>query len=202
MGNMLGEVVSSELMQLLQFLFPGFITLVLLYNLTSYSKPSSFKKIVLALVFTSLINLLGKIVEWLLRFREVEIKVGQWNELPSLVLTIALSVILALVLAYFANNDRIHKFLRRIRITRETSFSSELYGSLLDKTWIVLHFHDERRLYGWLVEWPSEPTKGHFIIRNPSWIGKDNREELIAGISDILIKANDVRWIEFVEGET
>ena len=173
----------------------------MLYNLTSYSKPSSFKKISLVLVFTAFNHFLAKTIGWSLGLFEIQIETGRWDDLRSLAITIGISISLALLLAYFANNDKVHAWLRDRKITRETSFPSELFGSLLNKSWIVLHFNDNRRLYGWLIEWPSEPRNGHFLIRYPSWLSDNNIDNPIDGISDILIKAKEVRWIEFVEGE-
>lgn len=202
MGNMLYEFMSLDLIAFLQFLFPGFVTLVLLYNLTSYSKPSSFKKISLVLVFTGFNQFLLKSIEWIfLKLFKIEIQTGQWDNLQSLVLTILISAFLALLLSYFANNDKFHAWLRSLNITRETSFPSELFGSVLDKSWIVLHFKDNKRLYGWLVEWPSESKNGHFMIKYPSWLDDNNIDHPIDGISDILIRAKDVKWIEFVKEE-
>ena len=199
MGNMFYEALPLDLIALFQFLFPGFITLVLLYNLTSYSKPSSFKKISLVLVFTGFNQLLLKSIEWILKLFKIGIETGQWDNLQSLIFTILISVFLALLLSYFANNDKFHTWLRSLNITRETSFPSELFGSVLDKSWIVLHFKDSKRLYGWLVEWPSESKNGHFLIRYPSWLDDNNIDHPIDGINDILIKAEDVRWIEFAK---
>jgi hypothetical protein len=57
-----------------------------------------------------------------------------------------------------------------------------------------LHFNDERRLYGW----PSEPTKGYFVIADPSWLD-DGKERRIIGVKNILVNVNDIKWIEFLE---
>ena len=197
MGTALEIVPLFELKELFQFFLPGFIVLILLYNLTSYSKPSTLKKIVLAVVFTALVHLIGRTIAYILQHWGICIEMGKWDELSSLAFTIFLSVILAVVLVYFANNDKVHKFLRSRGITFETSFSSELFGSFLGKTWIVLHFHDERRLHGWLLEWPSKPG-GHFIIEEPRWLNNDPFTPA-HGLSQILIEAKDVRWIEFLE---
>ncbi|HEB27585.1 MAG TPA: hypothetical protein ENI05_07385, partial [Porticoccus sp.] len=61
------------------------------------------------------------------------------------------------------------------------------------------HLHDERRLYGWPIEWPSEPTKGHFVIADPSWLLDDGSEARIVGVANILINVADVKWVEFIE---
>ena len=109
----------------------------------------------------------------------------QWNETLSVIFSILIAIGFALILSYFANNDTIHKRLRDKGITRETSFPSEWFGSFLENvTFVVLHLHDGRRLYGWPIEWPSESTKGHFFIQDPIWIhgdGHDAEEKQITG---------------------
>ncbi len=102
--------------------------------------------------------------------------------------------------ASFANNDHLHKILRKLGITRETSYPSEWFGAFLnDITFVVLHLDDERRLYGWPLEWPSQPTTGHFVIAEPSWLNDDGTETEVTGVSKIVVRANDVKWVEFLE---
>ncbi len=65
-------------------------------------------------------------------------------------------------------------------------------------TYVVLHLKDERRLYGWPIEWPSLHDRGHFLLVQASWL-KDTEEIPIKGVESILIDVNDVRWVEFME---
>jgi hypothetical protein len=69
---------------------------------------------------------------------------------------------------------------------------------LKNVTYVVLHLKDERRLYGWPIEWPSVPDRGHFLLVQASWL-KDTEEIPIKGVKSILIDVNDVRWVEFME---
>ena len=184
--------ISTDLIEILQYLFPGFITLALFYNLTSYSKPSNFEKVVQALIFTLFIQALEPISKYL--------GIEQHDDSASLIFSIVTAIILGLVFSFFVNNDWIHKMLRCIRITRETSFPSEWFGSFLNnQTSVMLHFHDERRLFGWPTEWPSEPEKGHFLINTPYWIYENGDIKRIAGVSNILVNVKSVKWVEFFE---
>ena len=189
----------SDLIELLLFLLPGFVAAGIFYNLTSYPKPSQFERVIQALIFTLFIKATVIIAGYLSvkagKFGSIE----EWNDTLSFISSIAIAVIFGLVLSYFANNDTIHKWLRCIGITKETSFPSEWFNSFLDPAFVILHFNDGRRLYGWPAEWPSEPTKGHFSIADPSWINKDGKEERITGVSNILINVKDIKWVEFLE---
>lgn len=189
-----------DLIPLLLFLLPGFVTAAIFYNLTSYPKLSQFERVIQALIFTLFIKAAVIITGYLSikagKFGSIE----EWNkDALSFISSIAIAVILGLVLSYLANNDTIHKRLRCIGITKETSFPSEWFSSFLKPTFVILHFNDGSRLYGWPAEWPSEPTKGHFSIADPSWINKEGKEERITGVSNILIDVEDIKWVEFLE---
>lgn len=69
-----------------------------------------------------------------------------------------------------------------------------------DDCFVVLHFHDGRRLYGWPEELPSLPSGGHFIVDEGEWLVDDDRFPVESN-SVMLISANDVRMVEFVEAE-
>ena len=157
--------ISNNIVTILQFLLPGLIAAWIFYSLTSYSKPSQFERVVQALIFTLFIQALITITKYLLLKVGIYWSVGNWSESSSLVVSIIIAIVFGVIFSYFANNDKIHEYLRKKGITRETSYPSEWFGSFLNNvTFVVLHFNDERRLYGWPIEWPSEPTNGHFVI--------------------------------------
>ena len=109
------------------------------------------------------------------------------------------ALLLGICFSYYANNDKLHKFLRKLGITRETSYPSEWFGAFLKKiTYVVLHLDGERRLYGWPIEWPSEPEKGHFVLVQASWLDEDNQIPL-AGVESIMVNVKDVKMVEFME---
>ena len=192
--------ISNNVVEILQFLLPGFIAAWIFYSLTSYSKPSQFERVVQALIFTLFIQALVITTKYFLLKVGAYWSVGNWSEFSSLIVSIIIAIVFGVVFSYFVNNDKIHKYLRDKGITRETSFPSEWFGSFLKNiTFIVIHFNDERRLYGWPIEWPSEPTSGHFVIADPSWLEVDGKEKRITGVSNILIDVKDVKWVEFLE---
>jgi hypothetical protein len=110
---------------------------------------------------------------------------------------------MGLIFSYYANNDKVHRYLRNKNITKETSFPSEWFGSFKlyeESSTVVLHLQDTRRLYGSVTEVPSDPKNGYFLISYPCWL--DGAKEIpITGVKNILINSNDVKWIEFVGNE-
>jgi hypothetical protein len=125
--------------------------------------------------------------------------VGKWNEHSEIICSTGSAVFLGALFSYYANSDKFHKLIRHIGISRETSYPSEWFGTLLKNvTYVVLHLKDERRIYGWPIEWPSDPNRGHFLLEQASWI-KDGKDLPITGVKSVLIDVKDVRWVEFMD---
>jgi hypothetical protein len=126
--------------------------------------------------------------------------VGHWSSEVELLWSISLAFLLGILFSYLANTDHFHKLIRYFGISRETSFPSEWFGAFLKNvTYVVLQLKDERRIYGWPMDWPSTPGMGYFTLREASWLDKDNKEIPIKGVSCVLINSEDVHWVEFME---
>jgi len=193
------DSISNNVVTILQFLLPGFLAAWVFYGFTSYPKPSQFERVIQALIFTLIIQAVV-FVE-----RATFLKIGNfwtvcsWNEHFEIICSTVSAILLGTLFSYYANNDKFHGFIRKVGISRETSYPSEWFGTFLKNvTYVVLHLKDERRLYGWPIEWPSVPDRGHFLLVQASWL-KDSEEIQIEGVESILIDANDVRWVEFME---
>ena len=194
------ENLSKDLIFLLQYLLPGFLAAWVFYGFTSFSKPSQFERIIQALIFTLIIQSVVFIEKSAALGFGVISHLGYWSDRTEMLCSTVTAFILGAVFAYFANSDKFHNLMRDMGITRETSYPSEWFGAFLENiTYVVLHLEDERRLYGWPIEWPSDPDKGHFILKQASWIDEDNKEIVITGVSSIMVDVKDVRWVEFME---
>ena len=182
---------SSEVVGVFTFLLPGFIAAAIFYALTSYPRPGAFDRVVVALIFTAI----GQtIVEYGLPIFPGD---DAWKPLASIIVAVALG----LGFSTLSNADTLHMPLRWLRVTRETSYSSEWYSTfarLGDGSYIVLHLAGERRLYGYAEEWPGDPRKGHFRIGEPEWLDKDGASAPATGVSAILIPAEEVTMVEFL----
>lgn len=189
--------IAKDTIALLQYLLPGFLAAWVFYGLTPYPKPTQFERIVQALIFTLLIQVLVSGERYLALAVGRVHQIGSWTEPVNVAWSAITALMLGLAFSYFANNDVLHRVARRFKVTRETSYPSEWFGAFLSQTFVVLHFHDERRLYGWPKEWPSEPGGGHFVLQQPSWlVGAEDRP--INGVAEMLVDAKDVKWVEFM----
>ncbi len=64
--------------------------------------------------------------------------------------------------------------------------------------YVVLHFMDSRRMFGWPLEWPGHSESGHFLMREAEWLADDKRIPL-EDVEAVLVPAEDVRIVEFVQ---
>lgn len=193
------DSISKDVITILQYLLPGLLAAWIFYGFTSYPKPPQFERVIEALIFTL-------IIQSVVFFEKVAVlkvgvlwNVGNWNEHSEIICSTVSAIFLGALFSYYANNDKFHKLIRHIGISRETSYPSEWFGTFLKNvTYVVLHLKDERRIYGWPIEWPSDPDRGHILLEQASWI-KDGEEIPITGVKSVLIDVDDVRWVEFME---
>lgn len=172
---------ANEIFNVLVLLLPGFVAAVIYYSLTSNPKPSPFERVIQALVFTAIIQVVVALLpDW---FPSHEVDIGAealWDPVGPAVI----AVVVALAVVIMVNYDLAHGLLRRLGVTRETSYASEWYSAFNQHRGlpVVLHLVGERRLYGWAEEWPGHPGEGHFRIVEGEWF--DSEEESSAGTAD------------------
>ncbi len=196
------EAFAKDFVALLQYLLPGFVAAWIFYSFTSFPKPSQFERVVQALIFTILIQAIVFITKKIFLFLGARTKwslFDNWNNHWDIICSIGFGMLLGIIFSYYTNNDKIHKKLRDWGITRESSYPSEWFGAFLTNvTYVVLHFEDERRLYGWPIEWPSEPGNGYIVLEQASWL--DGEEECpITSVKSIMVNTKDIKWVEFLE---
>ena len=191
---------SGEVVGILTFLLPGFVAAAVFHSLTSHPKPDAFDRVVQALIFTVIGNAITTVfVSWANSPSENDQWIKPWEPLLSILVAVAL----ALLASHASNRDSVHGILRRLRITRETSYPSEWYSAFSrhDDCYVVLHLKGQRRLYGWPEEWPSHPEQGHFRISEGEWLDEGKRIPA-TGVSAVLIPASEVEMVEFLSQTT
>ncbi len=194
------DALDSELIELLQFLLPGFVAAWVFHALSSYPKSSQFERIVQALILTILVQGIVYLAKYALFGIGNFWSIGVWAEGSDVIASLACAFGLGFTLVYFSNNDKFHSFLRKLGITRETSYASEWFGAFSSNvTYVVLHLKGERRLFGWPIEWPTESGKGHFLITDASWLDDQNKQTELTGVQSILIPGSSVRMVEFMD---
>lgn len=195
------EVLTEDLIRLFYDLLPGFLAAWVYYGLTPHEKPSPFERVIQALIFTVIVRALFIV------FQKAVLVIWdkgspEWltTENGSLVLSVVIAVAIGLVFAKLTNNDSLHRWARKLRLTRQTSFPSEWYSAFArEARWVVLHLRGERRLYGWPEEWPDSPEQGHFLITQPEWLLEDGSRAPSEKVELLLVPATEVEMVEFIK---
>jgi hypothetical protein len=199
--------VSKDLIILLQYLVPGFLVAWICFGMTSHQKPSQFERVVQALIYALFVHFFVNGERAISLWAGKWWNFGVWNGEGELFASLVTAIVLGFFLSYLLNSDRLHEFFREHNFSTRSSHPSEWCTAFeKNKKWIIIHFKDERRLYGWPGIWPSDPTKGHVLVSNALWI----RDEEAAAESNtdeaeseqeklVLVDVVDVKWIEFIE---
>lgn len=194
--------ITKDLASLLSFLVPGFIAAALFYSLTAHPKSSEFERVIEALIFTVVVRPFVTMYRETALFLGRFISLGKWTEEVELIWSIGAGVCLGLSLSIVSNRDLFHSMMRARGWSSQTAFPSEWFSALVrNKSWLVLHLKDQRRLFGWPEEWPDQSDRGHFLMDQPEWLLDDNERLPIYQTEKILINAVDVVMIEFVREE-
>lgn len=194
--------LSKEAIGLLTHLMPGFLTAWVVYGLTTYSKPSQFERIVQALIYSFLVNGLVAAIEAFANWLGTFIILGTWSKNVELITSTTVALLLGLALSYFMRNPSFFALARRLRLTQRTQYPSEWYGAFAERPrYLVLHLDGNLRLAGYPIEWPTEPTSGHFRITNAAWLNQDNTEVPLPQNDSMLIEARKVHMVELLKDE-
>ncbi|MFC7367160.1 DUF6338 family protein [Vreelandella zhaodongensis] len=197
------EGLSGNIIDLVIFLLPGFVCAWVFYGLTSHPKPHQFERLVQALIYTFLVRGLVIATEWILNVIGTNwFSIGEWDDSSDTFVSLVLALLMGGLFAYLVNADVLHRHLRRFKLTSRTSHPSEWFYIFSEKvTFVILHMKDGRRLYGWPKEWPLEPGNGQFYIMLPAWILPDGNQQDLPELDGVLVRAEDVKWVEFLNFE-
>lgn len=204
--------IAEDAISLLMFLAPGLVVVVIFRSLTAFPPPRVFEQVVQALVCTIIVQ---TVCEFIVELYGIIGGKGStsWTIPYPPYLSFPVASALAILLAVTYGNDTIHGYFRRLRLTRETSFSSEWYSAFHRNLncHVLLHLAKERYVYVWPEEWPSQPEKGHFRLLKYTWLTRDevNRSSFNLypeqGIPErnkyrksILIPVSEVIIVEFI----
>lgn len=193
--------VSKDILALLTQLMPGFLTAWVVYGLTTYTKPSQFERIVQALIYSFMVNALVAVAEPLLLLAGKFVRLGTWDSSAELIASAVLALALGFLLSFFMKNDVFFRQARRLGLTSRTPFPSEWYGAFAARPprYVVLHLEGGRRITGYPIEWPTEPTSGHFKLTDAAWLDDLNNEIPLDTNDSILIAAKQVEMVEFLK---
>lgn len=213
------EDFSSEIVGVIYALLPGFISAWIFFGLTAYLRPSPFERVVQALIFTVMVRTIVLCLREAFFFGGRFFSLGTWNSEWELVWSVFIAVLFGLFLSWCVNNDfpclflrkdgrdkckgfalRLNGFLSRLNLTNKTLHPSEWFTFFSHKEgFAVLHLSGERRLYGWVIQFPDDPDSGHFILTEPEWLLDDGQRVKLHSVEQMCLNVRDVEWVEFLK---
>lgn len=211
--------ISTEIIGIIYQLLPGFIVAWIIYGLTAYLKPDPFERIVQALIYTVMIKAMIIITKALALRIGNSFSIGPWNDNVELILSIIFAIIFGLFLTWCVNNDfplkyirrdtvqnndkknrQWKKFINKLNLTEKTLHPTEWYSAFSSNDrYIVLYLKDGLRLYGWPIQYPDDPNKGHFIIAEPEWLLDDGTTAPLHTVQEILVNSFEVERVDFLK---
>lgn len=194
------DLPSAGLIEILNYLLPGFVAAGMLFVLTPATRPAPFERIVQALIFTLLVRVgVEAAARLAVQLGASEPTLDFWFARSGLPASVVAAMAFGAGVAWITNHDKLHWLLRKMRITRQTSYPSEWYGAFANnRGYVVLHLTGNRRLYGWAFEWPSRPDAGHFVMLQAEWLEGAKRVPLDS-VEKVIVKAADVEMVELMK---
>lgn len=197
------QELSKDVVALLQYLVPGFLVAWVYYGFTSHPKPSQFERVVQALVFTAIVQVVVGLLKLVLEALSRFVNLGPWTEQTTLLFSLLIALLLGFGIAAVSRQDVMHALARRCGLSRRTGHPNEHYAAFAERAcWVVLQLKDGTRLFGWPLRWPTEADKGHYLLEKVerSYIDRpdESPQDLIV-LDSILVPAIDVQFVEFVK---
>lgn len=194
----MGPFSKPELISFVYALLPGFLSAWIFYGLSAYPKPSSFERVIQALVFTLLAEITTQGIRFICLFVGNHFLLGYWTEDVHFGWKVASAGFIGLFAVIVVQNNLFSKIPDRFRITSKTAYPSEWFSAFTrSKSFVYLHLTGERRLRGWPEEWPDDPSRGHFVMMEAQWVLCDNTLVPLALTERILIPVSEVERVEF-----
>ena len=149
------EWTSKEFVSVFTYLLPGFLAAWVFHGLTAHPKQTPFERVVQALIFTFIVHLFVPVVHVVFTNPLRPIFVNpydsgsedwkKWNVFFDLTASGILAVLIGLVFAFFANHDWLHWVLRKLQITKRTSYPSEWFSAFnRDRRKVILHLDGDK----------------------------------------------------------
>jgi hypothetical protein len=189
----------KELIPILIFLLPGFLTSKVLDLLVFRKERDVFDKLVQALVFTFANLVLFVLVRWMVELTSSAKFDRETLTVANIGLMAFCSVTIGLVCAYEIRNEHLLGWLRWLKFTKRTYSPSawfEVFSA--SEKYVVVHLEDGRRAYGWPRIYSDEPGERAIFLEDASWLDDTNKLLNDPSISIFLDEKSGVQFIEFV----
>ena len=194
--------ISYQALNVFVFLFPGFLAMLVYDSIVARKEKKDLSKIIEALIFSVIIysvvtEITGKVPVVL-----GELKEGSTTkyfvdfEFSVILPLVIVSLIFPLLFGWVLNCDSIHKILRKMGITKQSSRYAVWDDVFLTyKKYIAVKFKDGRRLFDWPKYFSLCEQEKALYLQDAYWINDKNEYKKISG-NGVLINPNEISTIE------
>jgi len=191
----------KEIIPILIFLLPGFLTAKML-DLWVVTKPKDvFDRIVQAFVFTFINLLCFALVRWSIECSfDFKFDRDQVFAPENLLLMMGCAVGIAVACSFEMNNEWLLKWLRERKITKKT-YKPSTWGETIEhvERYAVVHLNDGRRIYGWPKFYSDDPNERAIFLEKASWLDENNNLINDPPISILVDGNSGIQFIEFLQ---
>ena len=197
---------SLSVLGILLFLIPGFISAVVLRQITVRAKQTDFEKLIEALVLSFVLYLtsvpfFGYTLPVAWHEQDGIYKVHlQWQQLLVL---FAEAVLFSSVYGAMLQHDWLHRLLRKTGITEKTSRTSVWNDVLQDikRAYLLVEIKDGRRVIGYLTYYSDDPDQSSLFLEDAAWLTDEGEQFVVDGPGVFLTKEAGIVAITFLNPE-
>jgi hypothetical protein len=194
-----------ESLAVLVILLPGFLAARIHQRLIFDRDRSELDKIVQALLYSFVIYVVYTIFRQPLpfRFNPVVTEAGTHYEIQSdplrLVALLGISVVLAVLLAYIAENDFAGRLFRKLGVSERTwrdSIWSDVFHDYGEAVRVELA--DGRSVMGWLRLYSDSAQESSLFLERAAWVDENDQLQHIKGPGIFLTKESGILAVSFL----
>lgn len=196
--------LTVETINIIFFLIPGLLSTTIISLIVVRKELSFIDKVVEALIFNFIIYSLTALFVNLEPFASINSSGGSisfsfTSNRMFLTTLLSVSIVFPSLIGGIIYYDLHMRFFRFVKLTNKTSRDTTWQDIFIEnKKFLVVHFKDGRRIYGWPLNYSDTPEEGLIYLFNPSWIDEENKY-VDCNTHGILIKYEDIEFIEFLK---
>lgn len=198
--------LTVEAINIIFFLIPGLLATTIISLIVVRKEISFIDKVIEALILNFIIYSMTAIFVNLEPFASITsskevISFSFTSNRTFLITLLSITILFPSLIGGIIYYDFHMRLLRFIKLTDKTSRVTTWQDIFIEnKKFLVAHFKDGRRIYGWPLNYSDTPDEGLIYLYNPSWIDDDNKY-VDCNTHGILIKYEDIELIEFLKEE-
>ncbi|TEB05868.1 hypothetical protein Psch_02910 [Pelotomaculum schinkii] len=191
----------NNVLQIIVFLLPGFLTTLVRDALVVNRPKDSMERITESLSYSLILNILFNFVFSSSIFPVIYTdNTLQITSNMMLLYLVFLSILLGLFISLVINYDILYNLLRYLKITKKSSRISVWYDVFVSnpKKWLRVTLNDGTVLIGWADYYSDDPNNNEMFLADVSITEKEGDEREVKG-PGVYVNGKQIKIIEFLD---